>query len=63
MSILPNINNAVNIATWNETTRQGKLYEMYINPASGVIIPGRETYEYTVPGKVGSMNWKYEMAR
>lgn len=61
-SMMPNINNAVHIATWNETTGEGKLYEMYINPASGMVMPGRETYEYTVPGKVKSMNWKYEMA-
>ena len=63
MSMMPNINNAVHIATWNESKREGKLYEMYINPASGMIMPGRDTYEYTVPGKIGAMNWKYEMAR
>ena len=61
-AMMPNINNAVHIATWNESTRQGKLYEMYINPASGAVLPGRPSFEYTVPGKVKSMNWKYEMA-
>lgn len=61
LSAMPNVNNAVHIATWNETTRQGKLYEMYINPSNGFVMPGRETYEYTVPGKVQSMNWKYEL--
>lgn len=60
--MMPNANNVVHIATWNESAGQGKLYEYKINPASGEIFTDGESYVYTVPGKVKDMSWKYEMA-
>ncbi|HBB06654.1 MAG TPA: hypothetical protein DCZ73_02740 [Bacteroides sp.] len=57
--ILPNPNTVVHIATWNESTREGKLYQYTIDPATGAI--SGEPRIYTVPGKVGDMNWKYVM--
>ena len=60
--MLPNANNIVHIATWNEAKKEGKLYEYKINPASGQILTDEDSYEYTVPGKVADMSWKYEMA-
>jgi len=60
--MMPNANSIVHIATWNESAKQGKLYEYRINPASGEIFTDGESYEYTVPGKVKDMCWKYEMA-
>lgn len=62
MAMMPNINNVIHIATWNESTGQGKLYEYRINPASGEIFADDESYEYVVPGKVKDMAWKYEFA-
>lgn len=63
MAIMPNANQILHIATWNEAKKEGKLYEMRINPTSGVIMPGTPTYEYTVPGKVKDMTWKFQMVR
>lgn len=57
--VLPNPNTVVHIATWNATTKEGKLYQYTINPASGAI--SGEPRTYTVPGKVGDMSWKYVM--
>lgn len=57
--ILPNPNTVVHIATWNESTREGKLYQLTVNPATGEI--SGEPRIYTVPGKVGDMSWKYVM--
>ena len=57
--ILPNPNTVVHIATWNESTREGKLYQYTIDPATGAI--SGEPRIYTVPGKVGDMSWKYVM--
>ncbi len=48
--ILPNPSSIVHIATWDESTQTGKLYQCTINPASGTI---------SVPGKVKDMSWKY----
>lgn len=61
-AMLPNKGEILHIATWNEAKQQGKLYEYKINPASGQILTGEDSYEYTVPGKVKDMGWKYEMA-
>lgn len=55
----PNPNTVVHIATWNETTKTGKLYQYTIDPASGAI--SGEPMIYTVPGKVKDMAWKYVM--
>jgi len=57
--IIPNPNTVVHIATWNEKTKEGKLYQYTIDPASGAI--SGEPYTYTVPGKVKDMAWKYVM--
>lgn len=59
--MLPNPNTVVHIATWNEKTKEGKLYQYTIDPASGAI--SGEPYTYTVPGKVKDMAWKYVMER
>ena len=59
VSIIPNPNTVVHIATWNESTREGKLYQYTIDQATGEI--SGEPRIYTVPGKVGDMSWKYVM--
>lgn len=56
---LPNANTVVHIATWNESTQEGKVYEYTIDQASGEI--SGEPYIYTVPGKVKDMSWRYAM--
>ncbi len=56
-TIMPNPNSVLHIATWNENTQEGKLYQYQINPTGGTIIG--EPKIYTVPGKVKSMAWKY----
>ena len=55
MAMLPKANAVVHIATWNESKKEGKLYEYEINPASGAMMG--EPYIYTVPGKVKDMGW------
>lgn len=62
-AMMPNAGNVIHIATWNESTSQGKLYEYKINPASGTILSDEDSYEYSVPGKVKDMTWKFEMSR
>lgn len=62
-NMVPNANEVVHIATWNEKTQEGKVYQYKINPAAGTILTQEEHYEYTVPGKVKDMSWKYELAR
>ena len=57
--ILPNANQIMHITTWNESTKQGKLYQYQVNPASGAIIGDPKIYN--VPGKVKEMCWKYAM--
>ncbi|MBO5602911.1 MAG: hypothetical protein J5957_10000 [Prevotella sp.] len=54
-AMLPNPDAVVHIATWNESTKEGKVYMYQINPASGA--PMGEPYIYTVPGKVKDMCW------
>lgn len=61
--IIPNANSLIHIATWNEKTKEGKLYEYTIVPTSGVINVDGQKYEYTVPGKVKDMCWKFQMVR
>ena len=58
--VMPNKDAVLHIATWNEKTHTGKLYEFKIVPTSGAIVPG-QSFEYTVPGKVKSMTWKLQM--
>ena len=58
--LVPYSDNLVHIATWNEQTREGHLYEYLINPASGILDTDKH-YEYTIPGKVKDMAWKFSM--
>lgn len=55
--IMPNPNTIVHIATWNEKTNEGKLYQCSIGIADGKI--GEAQKVYKVPGKVKDMAWKY----
>lgn len=57
IAMMPNRDAILHIATWNETTQEGKLYQYRINSADGSI--QSEPREYTVPGKVKDMGWKY----
>lgn len=58
--VVPSSDNLVHIATWNEQTREGHLYEYRINPASGILDTDSH-YEYVIPGKVKDMAWKFSM--
>lgn len=58
--MVPTSDRLIHIATWNEQTRQGHVYQYLINPASG-ILDTTSHYEYTVPGKVKDMAWKFSM--
>ena len=58
--LVPRSDNLVHIATWNEKTRQGHLYQYLINPASG-ILNTEQCYEYPIPGRVKDMAWKFSM--
>jgi hypothetical protein len=55
-----NADNLVHIATWNEKTKQGHLYQYIINAASGDI-DTTTSYDYPIPGRVKDMAWKYSM--
>ena len=50
----------VHIATWNEKTQEGHLYEYLINPASGILDMSK-CYDYAVPGRVKDMAWKFSL--
>lgn len=58
---VPNMGEVIHIATWNESTRQGKLYEYKIIPSNGNILTDGEHYEYVVPGKIKDMAYKFSM--
>lgn len=58
--MVPCANILVHIATWNEQTQQGHLYQYIINPASG-IFDMDDSYDYPIPGKVKDMAWKFSM--
>ena len=45
------------VATYNETTKIGTVYQMEVNVTGGAIISGTEK-KYTGFGKVKSMGWK-----
>ena len=58
--LVPRADNLVHIATWNETTHEGKVYQYLINPASGILNTSTH-YEYSIPGRVKDMAWKFSM--
>lgn len=58
--LVPRSDNLVHIATWNEATQEGHVYQYLINPASG-ILNTTNSYDYVVPGKVRDMAWKFSM--
>lgn len=58
--MVPRSDNLVHIATWNEKTRQGRVYQYLINSASG-ILNTKSNFEYAIPGKVKDMAWKFSM--
>ena len=58
--MVPNSDNLVHIATWNEATQEGHLYQYKINSASGALTKTKY-YDYVIPGKVKDMAWKFSM--
>ena len=58
--LVPRSDNLVHIATWNEKTQEGHLYQYLINPASGILDTTR-SFDYPIPGKVKDMAWKFSM--
>lgn len=58
--LVPRSDNLLHIATWNEKTQQGHLYQYLINPASGILNTS-SYYDYDIPGKVKDMAWKFSM--
>lgn len=59
MGIMPNVNEVLHVATWNEVTKKGKLYQFKIDAIDGSI--KSEPKVYSVPGKVKSMGWKFTL--
>ncbi len=58
--LVPRSDNLVHIATWNEKTQKGHVYQYLINSASG-ILNTNNCYDYPIPGKVKDMAWKFSM--
>lgn len=58
--MVPNKDNLIHIATWNEKTREGHIYQYKINSASGTVSK-TSSYDYAIPGKVKDMAWKFSM--
>lgn len=58
--MVPNADNLVHIATWNEEQQEGHLYQYRIDPASGDI-KSKTCYDYVIPGKVKDMAWKFSL--
>ncbi|MBV4358205.1 PKD-like family lipoprotein [Pinibacter aurantiacus] len=60
LAILPNANKIVYIATWNETTKTGKVYSYFIDPSNGTIDKTSEriTEGY---GKIKNMSYKWNL--
>lgn len=59
-SMMPSCDELLHIATWNEQTRQGHLYQYRINTASGDIDMS-VCRDYVIPGRVKDMGWKFSM--
>lgn len=60
MGRVPQSDNLLHIATWNEKTHEGRVYQYLINPASGILETSSH-YEYIVPGRVKDMAWKFTL--
>lgn len=58
--LVPRADNLLHIATWNEAKHEGKVYQYLINPASGILNTDKH-YEYSIPGRVKDMAWKFSM--
>jgi len=58
--MVPKSDNLIHIATWNETEKKGHVYQYLINPASGILSTDK-CYDYSIPGKVKDMAWKFSM--
>ena len=58
--MVPNSDKLLHIATWNEETQEGHLYQYLIDPASGDF-KSNKCYDYVIPGKVKDMAWKFSM--
>ena len=60
LAILPNANKVVYIATWNESTKTGKVYSYLIDPSNGTIDKTSEriTEGY---GKIRNMSYKWNL--
>lgn len=58
-AMMPNPNQILHVSTWNETKKEGKLYQFQINQANGAILSEPKVYD--VPGKVKDMAWKKAM--
>ena len=58
--MVPSSDNLLHIATWNEETHEGHLYQYKINSASGDLYMDK-CYDYVIPGKVKDMAWKFSM--
>lgn len=52
-----NTNRVLHVATYNETTQEGKLYQMDFDPSNGAISPVNQR-SYGGFGKIKSMTWK-----
>ena len=59
--MVPSSDELVHIATWNEETQEGHLYQYKIDKASGDIKNKNKCYDYVIPGKVKDMAWKFSM--
>lgn len=51
-------NEVLYVSTWNESTRTGTVYQIPMNPTSGVLATG-EARVYTGFGKIKDMCWKW----
>jgi hypothetical protein len=58
--ILINNNAVIYIATWNEATQTGTVYQLTANPSNGTLDEASQA-RYTGFGKVKDMSWKWTM--
>lgn len=58
--ILINNYGVIYIATWNETTRTGTVYQITVDPSNGTLDEASQA-SYTGFGKVKDMSWKWTL--